>query len=82
MTLNKMTWIKTHEDFCQFLKQFLADYRENHWENNDLEGFLEAMQGWVEDADGFYDNTNQSHLIKNPTWQTFADILMASRIYE
>ncbi len=50
-------------------------------ENRDLGSFLNAMAGWVEDMDGYYQNRSES-VPDQPTWKTVAEILLASRVYE
>lgn len=45
-----------------------------HWENPDLGRFLEAMQSWTEDMG--------DRVSPQPSWRTFADMLMAAKIYE
>ena len=44
------------------------------WENPDIGRFLEAMQAWTEDMD--------ERVSASPSWRTFADMLMAAKIYE
>ena len=44
------------------------------WENSDLESFLEAMHAWTEDMG--------DRLPSEPSWQTFAKMLMAATVYE
>ena len=80
---NMTSNIKNREDFIIFLEKFLEDYRrEKNWENNNLESFIEGMLSWVEDADGYYKNINQMEVLSNPSWRLFADILIASTMYE
>ena len=69
MTFTSTAWIKNHEDFMIFLSHFSSDYQPNanDWKNNDLESFLQAMLSWLEDADGYYQNTNQPYLLQYPT---------------
>jgi hypothetical protein len=43
------------------------------WENPDLGRFLEAMHAWMEDNE---------RIGTHPSWRTFADMLMAAKIYE
>ncbi|CAI3936374.1 unnamed protein product [Commensalibacter communis] len=75
--------IVTKKEFLIFLENFrqnLHDHPEE-WENLDLPSFLEAMQAWVEDMEGYYKNINQD----TPThisWDIFADFLQAAKIYE
>ena len=84
MFSKNMTYnIKNREDFIIFLEKLLEDFRkEKNWENNNLESFIEGMLSWVEDADGYYKNINQMEVLSNPSWRLFADILIASTMYE
>ena len=80
---NMTSNIKNREDFIIFLEKLLEDFRkEKNWENNNLESFIEGMLSWVEDADGSYKNINQMEVLSNPSWRLFADILIASTMYE
>ena len=56
-------------------------YNPDEWENKDLSSYLEAIASWIEDMDGYYENTNQP-LPKDTNWKVFADILMAAKVYE
>jgi len=75
--------VQTRDDFVRFLTKLQADLRDNRdqWANADLASFLEAMAAWVQDSEGFYQNTGQ-RAADLPPWRLFADILMASRMYE
>ena len=44
------------------------------WENPELGAFLEAMSAWS--------RASVNRLDTQPTWQTFANMLMAAKIYE
>lgn len=44
------------------------------WENPDLGCFLDAMHAWTEDMG--------DRVAPQPSWRTFADMLMAAKIYE
>ena len=76
--------IHSKDDFIKFLGFFLEDYHENFekWENSNLESFLQSMLSWTKDADGYYQNIEASEIIDNPSWRLFADILLASTMYE
>ena len=76
--------IHSKDDFIKFLGFFLEDYHENFekWENSNLESFLQSMLSWTEDADGYYQNIEASDIIDNPSWRLFADMLLASTMYE
>lgn len=51
------------------------------WENKSLLAYLEAIQSWTDDMEGYYVNNNLP-VPKNMNWNVFADILTAARIYE
>jgi hypothetical protein len=44
------------------------------WENPDLAHFLEAMRAWTEDMG--------DRVPASPSWRTFAEMLVAAKIYE
>ena len=74
---------KSKNDFAAFINALLLDLKNNpqDWENKRLEDYLEAMQSWIEDMDGYYINQNLP-VPENVSWKVFVDILMAARIYE
>ena len=76
--------VKDRESFIVFLEFLREDFLNNkeRWENKTLDDFLEAMSAWIEDMQGYYDNTNQKIHADVASWQTFADIFKAARIYE
>ena len=43
--------------------------------------YLNAIEAWTQDMEGYYRNTNKS-MPKNIPWKIFADILYAGTIYE
>ncbi|MDW2878258.1 MULTISPECIES: DUF7660 family protein [Bacillaceae] len=79
----KVDKVKSREDLIKFIKHLRTDLQTNRaeWENITLEDYLEAMEDWVKDMDGYYLNTNQP-VPEQPSWKTIADILFASRMYE
>jgi hypothetical protein len=54
----------------------------NHWQNQDLYTFLQAMAAWLNDCDGFYRTSGKSIDADQPSWQVFADMLSAAAIWE
>lgn len=74
---------KNREEIVKLILALARDVKENpeEWENKDLSTYLEAMAFWIEDMDGYYENTNQP-LPKDINWSMFADILMAAKVYE
>lgn len=66
--------IKNRKDFEEFLKVLKKDYMSNKddWHNDTLESFLEGMYGYNFDCDEK----------ETVSWKLFAEILLASRVYE
>lgn len=75
--------IKNKHDFLNFLSLYIKDYNNNKesWTNRNIETFLEAMESWVEDMEGYYENMNLP-VPENVSWKIFADILYAAKVYE
>ena len=75
--------LKSREDFVIFLDALIKDFKTNKssWENVSLENYLEAIQSWTEDMEGYYQN-NYLSIPENISWKVFANILMAAKIYE
>ncbi|MEQ9845810.1 DUF7660 family protein [Pectobacterium brasiliense] len=75
--------ISSKDDLVKLISALARDFKENPdgWENKDLSSYLEAVASWIEDMDGYYENTNQP-LPKDTNWKIFADILVAAKIYE
>jgi hypothetical protein len=71
------------EAFSAFLARLRTDHAENgaEWENVTLDAFLEALEAWVSNAPGWYDNHGQD-LPPQGDWTFFARALVAARIYE
>lgn len=51
------------------------------WENTTVHDYLSAMAAWVEDMDGYFENLGDP-VPTHPTWELFAQILQAARVYE
>lgn len=79
----KVNKVNTREDLTSFIGELITDYRNNidRWENKTIEEYLEAMQGWIEDMDGYYQNIGKP-MPENSNWNVFANILFASSMYE
>jgi len=75
--------MKTKEDFIDFIDLLREDYNVNYeeWENPDMDRFLESMSAWTKNIERYYQNRKEE-MPKNIPWKVFADILMASKIYE
>ena len=75
--------IRSRGEFLSFLTALRNDLSANpeSWQNVTLESFLEALQAWVNDMDGYYTNIGKP-VPQVPDWQVVAEMLMASRVYE
>jgi hypothetical protein len=82
VTKTAMT-VQTKADFLEFLKLLIEDFKNNRnsWTNDNLNDYLNGIQGWIEDMEGYYINT-KTDLPKNINWKIFADILIAAKMYE
>lgn len=75
--------IHSRADLAAFIEALRVDLTERpqEWENATLESFLAALASWTEDMDGYYRNRGRE-APRTPEWQTFAEMLMAARVYE
>lgn len=82
--IEKANNVSDQKTMAEFLSDLANDYVNNggEWENNDLRTFLNAMSSWVEDMDGYYQNNGQPYDEKKISWKHFADMLIASTMYE
>lgn len=66
--------IKNKKDFEYFLKLLIQNYEQanDEWDNNTLPDFLEGLYGYN------YNSDNS----EAPTWKSFADMLLAAKVYE
>ena len=73
----------SREEFIAQVQSLRDDLQQhpNAWPNDDLPSFLEALQAWVEDMDGYFANQGQP-IPEQPSWQLLANILRAATIYE
>lgn len=69
-----------------FLKEFHALQQQcGTWDNHHLMTFLAAMEGWIEDMEGYYINTHQLDKLKRLEqfdWDILQDMLIAATMYE
>lgn len=77
----KVTDRKTFEEFIALLR---VDFNENkyNWVNNRLDLFLEAMEAYTADLDGYYKNMERNENADIPSWKVFADIMRGAVVYE
>ena len=79
----KLEKISTKNDFISFLKEYVIYIKDNKslLENQTIEDFLESMIGFTGSSENYYKNFNIDSE-KLSKWKIFADILMASSVYE
>lgn len=75
--------IKTKEDFIDFINILFNDINEKpeEWEYKSVVSYLESMQSWVEDMEGYYNNTIQE-VPQDINWNFIATLLYVGKIYE
>ena len=75
--------ITSKADFVNFVRSLKESFKEDpySWQNDTLESFLGALEGFADDIDGYYLNRGEN-LPEKPTWRMFAEILDAARIYD
>ncbi|HVS35657.1 MAG TPA: hypothetical protein VMS17_08745 [Gemmataceae bacterium] len=72
----------TKADFVEFLRLLLSNHRNRpeEWENATLPDFLEALQGFAEDMEGYYRNAGVEADLSKPGWRVFVDLRLAARV--
>jgi hypothetical protein len=74
----------TRENFIEFVETLRTDFLsdQSKWTNKTIDDYLEAIERYAQDIQGYYDNTGQAINVDNPDWKTFSDILKGATIYE
>lgn len=80
---NNIYKISNKEDLTRFIGKLIEDLKNNPetWENLSLENYLESMQSWLDDMEGWEKNFN-INMSKINTWELIGIILLASKMYE
>jgi hypothetical protein len=75
--------VNSRERLARFIVALHADLVADpqSWQNVNLESFLEAMSGWVEDMEGYYRNAGEP-FDGTLSWSMVAQILLAAKSYE
>jgi hypothetical protein len=76
--------VNSREDVLRVIAEMRTDLASagvREWENLNLECFLEALQGFLADLDGYYANCGQQPPAR-PDWGLFATALIAATGYE
>jgi hypothetical protein len=75
--------ITSKTELAGFVRALRDDLRRapEEWENGTLDRYLNALAGWIEDCDGYYENQGRP-VPTTPTWRDVADMLIAAKMYE
>lgn len=75
--------ITSRTELALFVKELRTSLlnEPEEWENIKLVDYLEAMEAWIIDMEGYYKNNNLE-VPENPSWKTMAEILYAAKDYE
>lgn len=87
LNLELVNNIKTREDFLKFINALQKQNVEKSWENSTLPTYLEGIESWVEDMDGYFNNIGDQETLNkiqsnNLDWKLLAQILSAATMYE
>lgn len=79
----KINTIQTREEFLIFLNFLIKDKETNceEWENKNISEYLKAIESWVEDMDGYYNNMNLE-IPNNIDWSLIATLFYVGKMYE
>ena len=75
--------IKTKAEFIEFINILIKDINDKpeEWEDKPVMSYLESIQSWVEDMDGYYQNTKRE-VPQDINWNFIATLLYVGKIYE
>jgi hypothetical protein len=61
--------VDSREGLVEFVGSLVREHRAEpaRWENGDLESFLEALAGWINDSPGFWANRGEAEP-SQPDW--------------
>jgi len=77
MNFETIDKIKNKNDFLAFIKEFVIS-DDNQARLNE---YLESMMSWVEDMEGFYQNTGKK-IPDSIDWSFIATLFYVGKIYE
>jgi hypothetical protein len=72
--------INSKDDFLALIRK-LTSGRASKSENTDIVSYLEALEAWLNDSDGFYANVGMEMDTSKASWQLFGDALQAAKVY-
>lgn len=73
----------TKDDFIKFLRALIDNNTNSpeEWEGKTISDYLESIQSWIEDMEGYYENNNLE-IPSNVDWGFFATVFYVGKIYE
>ena len=91
----KSVKVDSREGLAEFIRSLAEDNEQNgsEWQNVTVKDFLTAASRWLDAAPSWARNMTQARLagydsapeppdVEQPTWELFARILRAARVYE
>jgi len=78
------TEVTDRESFIRFLGSIRNGFERGNtdWSNITLKDFLESLENYTNDVQGYYDNIYPGINADVPSWRIFADILKGASMYE
>ena len=78
------TEVTDRASFIKFINSLQNEFKADPkaWENHTLDSFLQALEAYTTDLQGYYDNIHPDINADIPSWRIFADILKGATIYE
>ena len=77
MEYNLVRRIKNREDFLEFMNKYVI----SDVDDIQLKAYVESVESWVEDMDGFYGNLGLKKP-ENVDWSFIATLFYVGKIYE
>ncbi|GAA4030777.1 hypothetical protein GCM10022247_64830 [Allokutzneria multivorans] len=77
--------VRSREDLFDFITDLAEEFETGTsygWRNRTLPEYLDGMSGWLNDADGAYQNVKGEPVPEQPTWELVAWMLSAATDHE
>jgi hypothetical protein len=74
----------TKNEFIESITKLRLNFESNseNWENKTIPDYLEALESYINDIQGYYDKTQQNVNSEIADWKVFSDILVGASVYE
>jgi hypothetical protein len=75
--------VRTRDDLIGHVFNLMDDFdgAGDHWKNQDIYTFLQAMAAWLNDCHGYY-KAGEPVDVEQASWQLFADALSAASVWK